>query len=84
MGLRKVLTTEFFRSVDIYILSYIFDYAEKRRDKKVKITSKIYGIIDWTANNCNVSIAILRSRGNKTVKFGQLIGYLCFKGLDKQ
>ena len=38
-------------------LSRLFGYLEKRVDMKVKVISKIYGVIDWTTNYYNRHIA---------------------------
>ena len=38
-------------------LSRLFDYVEKRLDKKVKVNSRIYDVTDWLANNFNTHIA---------------------------
>ena len=43
-----------------------------------KVNSKIYDFSTWEANNCNamhILPNISRSKGNQTVKFGQLIEY---------
>ena len=36
---------------------------------------KIYDVTDWTRNNYNILPNILRSKGNQTMKFGQIIEY---------
>ena len=35
----------------------LFGYLEKLLDKKVTANSKIYDVVDWTANNHNTHIA---------------------------
>ena len=39
-------------------LSWLFGFLKKRRDKEVKVNSKIYDVIDWTTNNFNTNIAL--------------------------
>ena len=34
----------------------VFGFLEKRLDKKVMISFKIYGVTDWTTNNQNTYI----------------------------
>ena len=33
----------------------LFGFIENRLDKKTKVNSKIYGVTDWKANNCNLN-----------------------------
>ena len=42
--------------------------------KNDEVNFKIYDVINWETNNCNTLIApnISRSKGNQTMKFGQL------------
>ena len=42
---------------DIYIFVQLFGHVEKRLDKKAMVNFKIYEVIDWTTNNCNIHIA---------------------------
>ena len=47
---------------------------EKRSDKKAKINFKIYDVAMWETNHDNIHIAqYLKSKGNHTMEFGQLI-----------
>ena len=58
------------------VLSELSGYAEEHLDEKAKINLKIYDVKDWTTNNYNIHIAnISRSKGNETMKFGQLKEY---------
>ena len=42
---------------DIFtFLSWIFDYVEKRLDKKAMVNFKIYDVEDWVTNNYNIHI----------------------------
>ena len=55
-------------------LSWLFGQAAKRLDKKDKINFKFCDVTVWLTNNCNTLIAqYWRSKGNQTMKFGQLI-----------
>ena len=58
-------------------LSELFDHVAKQLDQKGKFNLKIYDDTAWLINNCNAHIAlnISRSKGNQTIKFGQLIEY---------
>ena len=38
-------------------LSQFFGYVEKLLDKKIKFSSKIYDVADWTTSNYNTHIA---------------------------
>ena len=38
-------------------LSQFFGYVEKLLDKKIKFSSKIYDVGDWTTSNYNTHIA---------------------------
>ena len=49
--------TSSFRSEIFTFLSWLFDYVEKRLDKKVKVNSKIYDVTDWTTYDYNTHIA---------------------------
>ena len=58
----------------IKFLSLFFGHAAKRLDKKDEVNFKFYDVAAWLKNNCNTHIAnISRSKGNQTVKFGQLL-----------
>ena len=49
---------------------------KKRLDWKDKVNFKIHDVKTWLTNKCNTHIAsISRSKGNQTIKFGQLIEY---------
>ena len=50
-------------------LSLLFGHVSKRPDLKGKVNFKFYDVTAWLTNNCNIS----RSKGNQTMKFGQLI-----------
>ena len=39
------------------ILSRDFGFVEKWLDKKAMVNFKLYGITDWTTNNCNTNIS---------------------------
>ena len=44
--------------------------------KKMKVNFKFYDVTAWLKNNCNTHIAqILKSKGNQTMTFAQLIEY---------
>ena len=48
-------------------LSWLFGLVAKRLDKKDRVNFKSYDVTTWLTNN------ISRSKGNQTMKFGQLI-----------
>ena len=51
---------------------------KKRLDQKDEINFKIHDVTNWIINNCNTYVIlanISKSKGNKTMKFGQLIEY---------
>ena len=54
-------------------LSWLLGYVEKRLDKKAKVNFKIDDVTYWTTNNYNTLLNISRSKGNQTMKFGQLV-----------
>ena len=56
-------------------LSRLFGQVTKRLNKKDKIYFKFYDVAAWLTNNCNTHILpnIWRSKGNQTMRFGQLI-----------
>ena len=52
-----------------------FGHVRKWLDKKAKVNFKIYNVIAWETNNSiHILPNILRSKGNHTMKFGQLLG----------
>ena len=54
----------------------IFGHVERRRDKKDKVSFKVYDIINWETIDYNTHVAqISRGKDNQAVKFGQLIEY---------
>ena len=54
-------------------LSWLFGPVAKRFDKKDKVKFKIYDVTAWSINNFTTYTAnISRSKGNQTMKFGQL------------
>ena len=58
------------------VLSSFFGHVRKGVDKKAKANFKIYDVADWQANSYNTYIVQhLKSKGNQTMKFGQLIEY---------
>ena len=52
-------------------LSWFFGHLKKRLDYKDKVNFKIHDVTAWLTNYCNTHIVISRSKGNKTMKFGQ-------------
>ena len=51
-----------------------FGPVGKPLDEKTKFNFKIYDVRNWETNNCkHMLYNILRSKGNYTMKFGQLI-----------
>ena len=54
----------------ITFLSRLFCYVEKRLYKKAWVNLKIHDVTDWATN---ILSNISRSKGNQTIKFGQLI-----------
>ena len=57
-------------------LSWLFGHVSKRLDLKDMVNSKSYDVTVWLTNNCNTHMpTISRSKGNQTMKFGQLIEY---------
>ena len=58
----------------IFILIFLIMY-EKGLIRKL-INFKVYYVTDWTINNYNTHIVqYIKSKGNKTMKFGQQIEY---------
>ena len=52
-------------------MSWLFGQVEKQQDK---VNFKIYDDTTWGMNNCKTQLPnISRSKGNLTMKFGQLI-----------
>ena len=43
--------------LEIFTLSWLFGYVEKRLDKKTNVNFKINDVADWTANNYDTHIA---------------------------
>ena len=60
-------------------LNFCLDFLvmkKKRLDWKDKINFKTYDVTTWSTNNYNTqSTNISRSKGNQTMKFGQVIEY---------
>ena len=58
-------------------VSKIFKFLQKDRLYQIdKVNFKIYDVTNWKTNNCNIRLLyILRSKGNQTTTFGQLIEY---------
>ena len=54
-------------------LSWLFVPVEKWLDETHHIKFKFFDVRSWETNNCNTHIS--RSKGNRTMKFGQLIEY---------
>ena len=56
-------------------LSWFFGHVAKRLDKRDQVSFRFYDVTAWLTNNRNTHILanISRSKGNHTVKFGQLI-----------
>ena len=55
-------------------LSSLFYYVEKLPDKKGKVNFKVYDGTGWTIT-IRIFSYISRSKGNQTMKLGQLIEY---------
>ena len=87
-GLRQLLAIEsplkmmtnafYFTSKSLFVLkifkllSWFFGHVAKRLDWKNKVNFKFYGVIGWLTN---ILPNILKSKGNQTMTFGQLIEY---------
>ena len=57
-------------------LSWLFGHVEKRLFKKVRLISKFMtSQYDWQTITIHILRNISRSKGNQTMKFGQLIEY---------
>ena len=57
-------------------LSWLLGYVGNRPDKKAMFNFKIYNATDWTTNSHkHILFNISRSKGNETMKCGQLIKY---------
>ena len=58
-------------------LSWLFGRVEKWLNQKDKVRFKIYDNTTWLTSNCNKQILpnISKSKGNQTVKFGELKQY---------
>ena len=67
----------YFTSKPLFVLNYLmfflcfFGKAEKQLDQKDNVNFRIYDIATTEVNNYNT----LRSKGNQTMKLGQLIEY---------
>ena len=62
--------------LEIFLFSsLLFGYIEKRLDKKAKVNFKTYDVTDWTTKIITIHILsnISRSKGNQTMRLGQLI-----------
>ena len=70
--LKALFVPEIFR-----FLYWNFGYVEKRFDKKVVVNFKIYDVTHTDKQMITIHILpnISRSKGNQTIKFGQLIEY---------
>ena len=70
--LKALFVPEIFR-----FLSWNFGYVEKRIDKKVVVNFKIYDVThtDKQMITMHILLNVSRSKGNQTIKFGQLIEY---------
>ena len=69
--LKALFVLEIFR-----FLSRIFDCVEKRLDKKAKVNFKIVTLqTGQQIITIHILLNISRSKGNQTMKFGQLIEY---------
>ena len=54
----------------------IFGHVQNRLDEKNQVSFEIYDVTTWLINNCmHILPNISRSKGNQTMKFGQLIEY---------
>ena len=58
-------------------LSWIFGHVAKRLDKKDQVNLKFYDVTVWLTKTIVIHIMpnISKSKGNQTMKFGQLIEY---------
>ena len=73
----------YFSSKALYVLKifkflhWLFGLVAKRPDKKDKVNFKFSDVTAWLTNNRDTYILpnISRSKGNQTMKFGQLIEY---------
>ena len=67
----------YFTSKPLFVLNYLnlclyfFGEAEKQLDQKDKVNFRIYDVATRETNSYHT----LRSKGNQTMKFGQLIEY---------
>ena len=46
--------------LEIFFLSWLFGYVEKRLDEETKVTFKIYDATGWTKNNYNICAQYLK------------------------
>ena len=54
----------------------IVGHVEKRLDQKAKVNLKVYEVATWEiAIRIHILLNISRSKGNQTIKFGELIEY---------
>ena len=71
----------YFTSKDLFVLkifkflSWIFVLVAKRLDKKDQVSLKFYDVTVWLTKTIVIHIMpnISKSKGNQTMKFGQLI-----------
>ena len=60
----------------LIFLSWLFNHIAKQLDLKDEVNLKFYDVTAWLINNCiHILSNISRSKGNQTMKFGQLIEY---------
>ena len=54
----------------------IVGHVEKRLDQKAKVNLKVYEVATWEIEiRIHILLNISRSKGNQTIKFGELIEY---------
>ena len=77
-----MLNNVFVCSKNLFSFSRYLDFClgfllmqKNRLDQKGKVNFKIYDFTAWKTNNCNTHIAqyLKKSKGNQTMRFGQLI-----------
>ena len=78
--LKMIKNSFYFTSEAIFLLkileflSWRFGHIAKRLDKEDEVNFKFCDVTAWLTNNRNTHVAnISRSKGNPTMKFGQLI-----------
>ena len=79
--LKMMRNAFYFKSKALFVLKifkflfWLFGHVSKRLDKKDKVHFKFYDVTAWLTIVIRILPNISRSKGNLTIKFGQLIEF---------